>query len=109
MTSAQTPKVQTNLKLSVRRAAALDIAASLEGKDKAAIVEEALELRERLMGEEYTRLMQAALTLRFSERPEQRLQAIEALREDVPGATPGGSTSVSAARARLRARSGQPA
>src|SRR5260221_11595526 len=108
MTSTHMPKVQTNLKLSPRRAAALDIAASLEGKDKAAIVEEALELRERLKGEEYARLMQAALTLRFSERPEQRLQALEALQEDVPGATPGGSTSVTAARARLRAGSAQP-
>lgn len=107
MSSAQAPRVQTNLKLSARRAAALDIAASLEGKDKATIVEEALELRERLMGEEYERLMQAALTLRFSNRPDQQLQAIEALREDVPGATPGGSTTVSAARARLRARSSQ--
>lgn len=109
MSSVHTPKVQTNLKLSARRAAALDIAASLEGKDKGAIVEEALELRERLMGEEYERLMQTALTLRFSDLPAQRLQAIEALREDVPGATPGGSTTVSAARAKLRARSSQPA
>jgi hypothetical protein len=49
----------------------------------------------------------AALALRFSAQPEPQLQAIETLREDVPGATPGGSTSVSTARARLRARSGQ--
>lgn len=102
-------KVQTNLKLSARHAAALDIVASLEGKDKAAIVEEALELRERLMGEEYGRLLQAALTLRFSDLPAQRLQAIEALREDVPGATSGDSTTVSAARAKLRAQPSQPA
>lgn len=105
MTSAQMPKVQTNLKLSARRAAALDIAAGLEGKDKATIVEEALELRERFMNEEYARLMHAALTLRFSKQPEQQLQAIETLREDVPGAVSGASTSVTAARARLRARS----
>lgn len=109
MNDVHISKVQTNLKLSARRAAALDIAASLEGKDKAAIVEEALELRERLMGEEYELLMQAALTLRFSEQPQQRSQAIEALREDVPGATAEGSTTVSAARAKLRARSAQSA
>lgn len=60
------------------------------------------------MGEEYKRLMEAALALRFSELPEQRLQIIEALREDVPGATPHGSTTVSAARPKLRAHSSQP-
>lgn len=109
MQDARTTKVQTNLRLSARRAVALDIAASLEGKDKATIVEEALELRERLMGEEYERLLEAALTLRFSDRPKQRLQAIEALREDVPGATQGGSTTISAARAKLRVRSSQSA
>lgn len=109
MNDARAAKVQTNLKLSARRAAALDIAASLEGKDKAAIIEEALELRERLMGEEYGRLLQAALTLRFSDLPAQRLQAIEALRDDVAGAAPGSSTTVSAARAKLRARSSKPA
>jgi hypothetical protein len=106
MAGAQTPRVQTNLKFSVRRAAALDIAANLEGKDKATIVKEALELREQLIGEEYARLLQAALALRFSAQPEQQLQAIETLREDVPGVVPGGSTSVTAARAWLRARSG---
>lgn len=108
MSRVDTPKVQTNLKLSARRAAALDIAASLEGKDKAVIVEEALELRERLMGEEYERLLQAALTLRFSDLPEQRLQAIEALREEAPGVTLGGSATMSATRAQLRTRSSQP-
>jgi hypothetical protein len=34
-------KVQTNLKLSAERAAALDLASAIEGKDKASIVEEA--------------------------------------------------------------------
>jgi transcriptional regulator with XRE-family HTH domain len=69
----------------------------------------ALELRERLMGEEYARLMKAAWALRFSGQPEQQLQAIEALRENVSGAVPGGSTSVTAARARLQARAGRQA
>src|SRR5262245_32084495 len=109
MSRVDAPRIQTNLRLSARRAAALEIAASLEGKDKATIVEEALELRERLMGEEYERIIQAALALRFSDLPEQRLQAIEALREDVPGATPDGSTTVSAARIKLRARSSRSA
>lgn len=102
-------KVQTNLRLSSRRAASLDIQASIEGKDKSEIVDEALALREKLLGPEYERLLQAALQLRFSDDPAQRLQAIEELREEVAGATPGGSTSVSAAIAKLQARSLQPA
>jgi len=76
----------------------------VERKDKATIVEEALVLREELMGREYRELIQAALTLRFSPDPARRLEAIEALRDDVPGATSGGSVSVSAALARLRAQ-----
>lgn len=104
MTGSVKRKVQTNLKLSEGRAAALDIAASMEGKDKSMIVEEALELREKLMGEGYENLIRAALALRFSDDPEQRLRAIEDLREDVQGATLGGSTSVSAALAKLHAR-----
>jgi len=109
MPGALKRKVQTNLKLTARRAAALDIAASIEGKDKAMIVEEALELREKLMGEEYGHVVQAALTMRFSDDPGERLRAIEALREDVQGATRDGSTSVAAARAKLRARASHPA
>ena len=42
----QKQKVQTNLKLTAERAMALDIAAAIEQKDKARIVEEALALRE---------------------------------------------------------------
>jgi len=76
----------------------------VENKDKAAIVEEALELREELMGREYQDLIQAALAVRFSSDPVQRLAAIEALREDVSGATPNGSVSVTAALAKLRSR-----
>ena len=59
------------------------------------------------MGREYRDLIQAALTVRFSPDPAQRLAAIEALREDVPGATPNGSVSVTAALTRLRARAAQ--
>ncbi len=104
MTIVLKRKVRTNLKLAARRAAALDIAASIEGKDKSMIVEEALELRAKLMGEEYEKLLEAALTMRFLDDPVGRLRAIEALREEVQGATQNGSTSVAAARAKLRAR-----
>ena len=104
MNTAPERKVQTNLKLAAERAAALDVAAAVEHKDKAAIVEEALALREELMGTEYRELIQAALTLRFSDDPTARLAAIKTLREEVPGATPDGSVSVSAALARLQAR-----
>jgi hypothetical protein len=98
-------KVQTNLKLAPERALALDIAAAVEHKDKARIVEEALALREELMGREYAKVLQAALALRVSTDPSARLDAIKALRDDVPGATPDGSVTVTAALARLRARS----
>lgn len=101
--SEATKRVQTNLKLRVDRAAALDIAAGVEHRDKAAIVEEALELREELMGKDYRDLIRAALAVRFSSDPSERLAAIEKLREDPPGAAPGGSASVSAAVAKLRA------
>ncbi len=97
-------KVQTNLKLPADRAAALDVAAALEHKDKAAIVEEALALRDELMGAAYQDVIQAALALRFSADSAERLAAIKTLREDVPGATMDGSVTVSAALARLRAR-----
>jgi len=80
----------------------------VENKDKAAIVEEALELREELMGREYQDLIQAALAVRFSSDPIQRLAAIEALREDMSGATPDGSVSVTAALAKLRSRPAPP-
>lgn len=102
-------KVQTNLKLSAERAAALDVASAVEHKDKAQIVEEALRLREELMGREYRELIAAALTVRFSDNPEDRLTAIESLRDDVQGATPDGSVSVEAAVAKIRARRLQPA
>lgn len=102
-------KVQTNLKLSAERAAALDIASAVEHKDKAQIVEEALRLREELMGSEYRELMAAALTVRLSDKAEDRLAAISSLRDDVQGATPDGSVSVEAAIAKIRARRLQPA
>ena len=76
----------------------------LEHKDKATIVEEALALRDELMGAAYQDVIRAALALRFSADSAQRLAAIKALREDVPGSTPDGSVTVSAAMARLRAR-----
>jgi predicted DNA-binding protein len=98
-------KVQTNLKLSPERAAALDFASAIEGKDKASIVEEALRLREELMGADYHELLEQALAYRMANDPQERLRAIETLRDAVPGATPGGSTSVEAALAKLRARS----
>jgi hypothetical protein len=103
----QKQKVQTNLKLTAERAMALDIAAAVEQKDKARIVEEALALREELMGSQYQELLQAALALRFSTDPAAQLTAIRALQDDAPGSTPDGSVSVSAALARLRARSQQ--
>jgi hypothetical protein len=102
-------KVQTNLRLSASSAAALDVASAVEQKDKAQIVEEALQLREALMGAEYQAMVQAALTVRFSESPRERLEAISALREEVEGATPDGSVSVEAALARIQARRLQPA
>jgi hypothetical protein len=102
-------KVQTNLKLSAARAAALDIASAVEQKDKAQIVEEALQLREELMGRDYSDMIQAALAVRFSDSPEHRLEAIESLRDEVQGATPDGSVSVSAAIAKVRAQRLQPA
>lgn len=112
MGRARTPKagkVQTNLKLDPSVALTLDVASAIEGKEKATIVEEALRLREALMGEAYRELVRAALSVRYADDPQARLRAIEALRDEVPGATAGGSVSVTAALARLRARSPQPA
>jgi hypothetical protein len=80
-----------------------------EQKDKAQIVEEALQLREELMGRDYSDMIQAALAVRFSDSPEHRLEAIESLRDEVQGATPDGSVSVSAAIAKVRAQRLQPA
>ncbi|HZU12264.1 MAG TPA: hypothetical protein VFB58_05450 [Chloroflexota bacterium] len=102
-------KVQTNLKLSAERAAALDVASAVEGKDKAQIVEEALRLREELMGTEYREMIKVALTVRFSNNPEDRLAAIESLRDNVQGATPDGSVAVEAAIEKIQARRRQPA
>ncbi len=97
-------KVQTNLKLPPEAAAALDVAAALEGKDKAQIVVEAIELRQELMGRDYGDLVRQALAVRQSSDPVERLRAAEALREEVAGSTPGGSVTVTAALARLRSR-----
>ena len=102
-------KVQTNLKLDPAVAAVLDVTSAIEGKDKARIVEEALELRGALMGEQHQEIVQAALRVRFSDDPSERLRAVESLRDDVAGATPGGSVTVTAALERLKARSLQPA
>ncbi len=97
-------KVQTNLKLSPETAAALDVAAALEGKDKAEIVAEAIELRQELMGKDYGELVQHALAVRQSSDPGKRLRGVEALREEVAGATPEGSVTITAALARIRSR-----
>lgn len=102
-------KVQTNLKLDSSVATALDVTAAIEGKEKARIVEEALQLREALMGAEHRALVEAALRVRFADDPNERLRAIEELREDVEGATSSGSVSVTAALEKLRARALQPA
>jgi hypothetical protein len=61
------------------------------------------------MGREYSDMIKAALTVRFSDNPEDRLAAIESLRDDVQGATPGGSVSVEAALAKIRTKRLQPA
>lgn len=97
-------KVQRNLRLSAPRAAALDIESALEGKDKSEIVEEALRLREALMGPEYQAAVEAALALRIDDDPQRRLAAIAELREEVEGATADGSVSVTAALAKVRSR-----
>lgn len=96
-------KVQKNLRLSEEQAVLLDAAAGLEGRDQAAIVEEALRLRAALMGEEYQHLLESAVALRFSDDPARRLAAAAALRDEVPGAT-GGAASVQTAFDRVRAR-----
>jgi hypothetical protein len=100
-------KVQTNLKLDPSVAAVLDVTSAVEGKDKARIVEEALQLREALMGAEHQELIKTALRVRFADDPGERLRAIESLRDNVTGATPGGSVSVTAALEKLRARAPQ--
>jgi hypothetical protein len=46
--------------------------------------------------------IQAAPAIRFSADPAARLAAIEPLRDDVPGVTPGGSVTITAALARLQ-------
>jgi hypothetical protein len=103
MATTSKHKVQTNLKLTADRARSLDVAAAIEQKEKATIVEEALALREELMGREYRKLLRAALDLRLSADPSVQLAAIQALREKVPGSTTDGSVSVTAALAHLRA------
>jgi hypothetical protein len=69
----------------------------------------ALALAVALLGSEYRDMMQAALTVRFSDNPKDRLAAIGSLRDDVQGATPNGSVSVEAAVAKIRARRLHPA
>jgi hypothetical protein len=56
------------------------------------------------MGTDYHQLLEQALAYRSSADPDRRLRAIEALRDEIPGATPVGSTSVEAALAKIRAR-----
>jgi hypothetical protein len=97
-------KIQTNLKLSNDAAVKLDLSSVLEGKTKAEIVEEALQLRAHLMGAEYEEALKSALAVRFEDRPERLFAAVENLRDEVAGATPGESVSVGAALARIRAR-----
>ena len=89
-------RVQTNPKLSAESAA--------EHKGTAQIMEEALRLHEELTGSEYRDMIKAALTVRFSDNLEDRLAAIESLRDDIRGATPDGSVSIEAAIARMHAR-----
>ncbi len=102
-------KVQTNLKLDPRSAAALDISAAVEGKDKAEIVQEALRIREELLGADYSALIQAAVRARFAEQPEDLLAAAEALRGEGSGPHAEGFASADLVLARLRARAAQPA
>jgi hypothetical protein len=97
-------RIQTNLRLSAASAAALEMAAAIEGKDKGRIVEEALALRERIQGEQYQAILRAALALRFSDDPAERLRAAEVLREDVEGSASSGAVSASAVRDRIRKR-----
>jgi hypothetical protein len=53
---------------------------------------------------DYHDLLEQALAYRSSTDPQERLRAIDALRDEIPGVTPGGSPSVEAALAKLRAR-----
>lgn len=98
-------KVQTNLKLAPEQADRLSAASRLENRDKADIVEEALRLREELLGGEYKNLLDAAATLRFSADPEAILRAAREMRKEVPGMTADGATTIQAVRAKLHARS----
>jgi hypothetical protein len=76
----------------------------MEQRNKSESVEEALQLREELMGMDYSDMIQAALAVRVCDSPQDRLAAIEALRDEVEGATPDGSLSVAAAITKIRAR-----
>ena len=98
------PRKQTNLKLSETWARRLDIQAAMEQRDKATIVEEALEIRSRLMGEKYADIVESASTLVVSSDPREILNAVDVLRRDVPGANVGGSVSVTAVLAKLRSQ-----
>ena len=108
MVIAGKTKVQTNLKLAPEAAVSLDVQAAVDGKDKARIVEEALRLRQELMGADYSELIQAALVVRFSKSPEERLRAATVLRHDVPGSSPDRSVTVTETLAEL-ADAGTPA
>ncbi|MBI4492932.1 MAG: hypothetical protein HY690_09085 [Chloroflexi bacterium] len=71
-------------------------------------MEEVLRIREELLGMDYRALIDAAVQARFAERPEDLLQAAEALREEVAGAGPGEYASAHLVWAKLRARTKRP-
>ena len=101
-------KVQKNIRMTEEQAALLDAASGIEGKDQSEIMAEGLRLRTALMGEDYSRLLEVALTLRFSDDPEARIRAAADLRDDVPGAI-GGAKSVETALDLIRARAARTA
>jgi hypothetical protein len=102
-------KIQTNVRLTRERSAALDVAAAVEGKDKGEIMEEALRLREELLGADYQKLIAAAIAVRFSKDPGERLNAMQTLRNDKAGASSKGAASLPVARAKLDSDSHVPA
>ena len=80
-----------------------------EPNDRAVDVEETQALRDELMSVDYATFVKAAvkaagtLLFPFPYDLAAGLEAIRALREEIPGATPDGSVSVSAAWLRLQA------
>ena len=94
-------KTQTNVRMSAERTAALDVAAAVEGKDKGQIMEEALRLREELLGADYQQLIAAALAVRFAKDPQERLEGMKKPRH---GKTAGAmAASLSVARSQVEA------